>query len=85
MIEYFIIATLISMASFIYYMKSDFEYVVEQDLPGYSLRMFISNISEGLIIGLSWIISIPILCIGNIIISLGDIIYEIYCKYRKGE
>lgn len=66
---YFLISLAIIIISIISNLYLDREYLY--------FSVIISDICEGLIIGLSWIISIPILVIGNIIISIFNIIISI--------
>lgn len=66
---YFVISLAIIIISIISNLYLDREYLY--------FSVIISDICEGLIIGLSWIISIPILVIGNIIISIFNIIISI--------
>lgn len=66
---YFVISLVIIIISIISNLYLDREYLY--------FSVIISDICEGLIIGLSWIISIPILVIGNIIISIFNIIISI--------
>lgn len=66
---YFVISLAIIIISIISNLYLDREYLY--------FGVIISDICEGLIIGLSWIISIPILVIGNIIISIFNIIISI--------
>lgn len=66
---YFTIGIVISILLFLYYMFDDFR---NNDL---SLLGEISNMGEGFCIGLSWIISIPILVITYIIKAIIIIIY----------
>ena len=48
----------------------------------FTFDMLVNDIGEGLIIGLAWGISIPIICLTNLIISGKDIIVELF---NKGE
>lgn len=74
--EYFIIATISSICTTIINIYTDFRL-----LEGFTLDMFLNDICEGLILGLSWIISLPLLCIKNIILNVIYLIVNI--KNRK--
>lgn len=74
---YFTIATIVFVLEVINFIIQDFKY------DGYlSLEGLIRDISEGLIVGLSWIISIPILIVTNILLT---IIYMICSEGEKDE
>lgn len=66
--EYIVISIISFIALTIVNLYTDREYLCAS--------VIISDICEGMIIGLSWIISIPILAIGNMIISIISIIQE---------
>ena len=62
---YFTIATIVFVLEVINFIIQDLKY------DGYlSLEGLIRDISEGLIVGLSWIISIPILIVTNILLTI---------------
>lgn len=67
--SYFTIGIVISILLFLYYMFNDFKN------DNLSLLGEVNNIGEGFCIGLSWIISIPILVITYIIKAIIIIIY----------
>lgn len=74
---YFTIATIVFVLEVINFIIQDLKY------DGYlSLEGLIRDISEGLIVGLSWIISIPILIVTNILLT---IIYMICSGGEKDE
>lgn len=74
---YFTIATIVFVLEVINFIIQDLKY------DGYlSLEGLIRDISEGLIVGLSWIISIPILIVTNILLT---IIYMICSESEKDE
>lgn len=74
---YFTIATIVFVLEVINFIIQDLKY------DGYlSLEGLIRDISEGLIVGLSWIISIPILIVTNILLT---IIYMICSGCEKDE
>lgn len=74
---YFTIATIVFVLEVINFIIQDLKY------DGYlSLEGLIRDISEGLIVGLSWIISIPILIVTNILLT---IIYMICSEGEKDE
>ena len=80
--EYFIIAIISSICTTIINIYTDFRLIEEYNLEGFTLDMFLNDICEGLILGSSWIISIPILCIKYILFSIIDIISYLL---NKGE
>ncbi|MCI7633976.1 MAG: hypothetical protein MSS80_08135 [Mollicutes bacterium] len=62
---YFTIGTIVFVLEVINFIIQDLKY------DGYlSLEGLIRDISEGLIVGLSWIISIPILIVTNILLTI---------------
>lgn len=69
---YLAIAELITAIYFIYFLYYDFK---DEDLI--SIRTLIRDICEAFILGFSWIISIPITAIGNILIETICIYHEI--------
>lgn len=74
---YFTIGTIVFVLEVINFIIQDLKY------DGYlSLEGLIRDISEGLIVGLSWIISIPILIVTNILLT---IIYMICSEGEKDE
>lgn len=74
---YFTIGTIVFVLEVINFIIQDLKY------DGYlSLEELIRDISEGLIVGLSWIISIPILIVTNILLT---IIYMICSGGEKDE
>lgn len=74
---YFTIAIIVFVLEVINFIIQDLKY------DGYlSLEGLIRDISEGLIVGLSWIISIPILIVTNILLT---IIYMICSEGEKDE
>lgn len=77
---YFIIGFIISTALTIYYIGVDF---YNESVYELSLYDIINDIGEGFCIGLSWIISIPILIITYIIKALIVIIYFIIHQKQK--
>lgn len=77
---YIIIGFIISIALATYYIGVDF---YNESIYELSLYDIINDISEGFCIGLSWIISIPILVITYIIKALIVIIYFIIHPKQK--
>lgn len=74
---YFTIGMIVFVLEVINFIIQDLKY------DGYlSLEGLIRDISEGLIVGLSWIISIPILIVTNILLT---IIYMICSEGEKDE
>lgn len=84
MIEYLIVSTIVSLISIIINIISDFKLIEEypDKFENFTLEMLVNDLSEGFILGSSWIISIPILCIKYILFSIIDIISYLL---NKGE
>lgn len=81
--EYFIIATISSICTTIINIYTDFRLIEEYNLEGFTLDMFLNDICEGLILGLSWVISLPLLCIKNIILNIIYLIVNIRNRKEK--
>ena len=80
--EYFMIAAIVSIISIVKSIIEDLKIIEKYDLEGFNFLMLMDDLSEGFIIGYSWIISLPILCIKNIIFGIVGIISYIL---EKGE
>lgn len=69
--------------SFIFILKNIIIDIYEVEILNedyFTFDMLVNDIGEGLIIGLAWGISIPIICLTNLIISGKDIIVELFNK-----
>lgn len=81
--KYLIVGIALSTMFIIINILSDISQIMILNEEPITFDMLISDISEGLIIGLAWGISVPIICLTNIIIASKDIIVELFNKGEK--
>lgn len=78
--EYLIVSVIVTLISTIINIIADFNLIEENNFEGFTFEMLINDLSEGFIMGYSWIISIPILCVKYILFGIIDIILCILDK-----
>lgn len=81
--KYLIVGIALSTIFIIINILSDISQTMILNEEPTTFDMLISDISEGLIIGLAWGISVPIICLTNIIIAGKDIIVELFNRGEK--